>query len=309
MRALGTRALIAALLVAAAAPASAHDFWLYPKTHVPEKPGTVEIRIFLGMLHDVSEMERRPAHFKRFEAHGAAGVIDTQGRAGAKPGGFLDLPANDIYTLIYESRHGYIRLDAEKFTRYLADEGLPQILSERLRRGETDKPGDEGFARYVKALIKVGDADTGYDRRIGMQSELVALTNPFVGGRDGELMFQLWYLGKPAIGAQIDLFSIDDKDTDIKKIATAESDALGRVVFKTPPLGRYLVTGTTMRRAAPPVEADWESDWTSLTFEVQSQSGQSSAGGSSGLGRTLVFGGVLGLIALVGFARWRRRSR
>jgi hypothetical protein len=180
----GTRALIASLLglVIAAAPASAHDFWLYPKTHVPEKPGTVEIRIFLGMMHDVSEMERRPAHFKRFEAHGAAGVIDTQGRAGAKPGGFLDLPANDIYTLIYESRHGYIRLDAEKFTRYLADEGLPQILSERLRRGETDKPGDEGFARYVKALIKVGDADTGYDRRIGMQSELVALTNPFVGG-------------------------------------------------------------------------------------------------------------------------------
>lgn len=301
------RAALVVAVLAIAAPADAHDFWLYPSTHHLQAPGTVDIRIFYGLPTDIQEFERRPSHFKRFEARAGGAVVDTYGKL-TKPAGHIDLPADAIYTLYYESTYNYIELDAEKFQLYLADEGLTDILAERAQRKETTFPGNEAFARYVKALIKVGNADTGYDRKIGMASELVALRDPFAGGAGGQLEFQLWFLDKPAANAVIDLFAIDDRD--IKKIATAKSDAQGKVTFATPPIGRYMVTGTTMRRAAYPVEADWESFWTSITFEVESTAGTPTAGAPAARwGGKLVFAGVLAVLAAIAGVRFARRQK
>lgn len=285
--------------------AGAHDFWLYPTTHRQAAPGGVDLQIFLGQENDVTPLERRPAHFKRFEAHGAAGIVPTTGKSGTSPAGRVKLPAEDIYSIIYESRHGYVELPAEKFQHYLAEEGLIEILQERTRRGETAQPGSEAFARYAKALVKVGAATTGYDRKIGMPAELVATVDPFRGGEDGVLEFQLWYLGKPRAFASIELFTIGERS--LKSIATAVTDAEGRVRFANPGVGRWLVAGTVARRAAPPVEAHWESFWTSITFEVETAEPKRST--SKSWASKLVFAGVLAVLALVFLVRQRKQRR
>jgi uncharacterized GH25 family protein len=286
--------------------AGAHDFWLYPEAHRQAAPGGGEIRIFLGQENDVTELERRPAHFIRFEAHGAAGVVPTTGKSGpTSPAGRVELPAEDIYSIIYESRHGYVELPAEKFQHYLAEEGLTDILEERTRRNETAQPGSEAFARYAKALVKVGAATTGYDRKVGMPAELVATVDPFRGGDDGFLEFQLWYLGKPRAGASIELFTIGE--LSVKSVETAVSDADGRVRFANPGVGRWMVAGTVARRAAPPIEAHWESFWTSITFEVETVERERPA--STRWGSKLVFVGVLAVLAVVFLVRQRRRAR
>jgi hypothetical protein len=49
---------------------------------------------------------------------------------------------------------------------------------------------------------------------------------------------------------------------------TARSDKEGRVTFRLPRSGMWLVKAVHMIPAPPDTKADWESFWASLTFEL-----------------------------------------
>jgi uncharacterized GH25 family protein len=75
---------------------------------------------------------------------------------------------------------------------------------------------------------------------------------------------RLLYLGEPLAGAQVE--AIPAAAPRGKQVA--RSDALGRVRFRLAGRGAWLVKAVHMRRAEDPAEADWESFWASLTFEL-----------------------------------------
>jgi uncharacterized GH25 family protein len=285
--------------------AAAHDFWLYPTRHELVGPTTIDIRVCLGQPGEVDELERRPSHVKRFEAHGDR-VVPVTGAAKQTPAGRVELSGAGIHTLVYESRHSLVELAPRKFDAYLVEEGLLEIIAERERAGETDHPGIESFARYAKALVRVGGDSSGYDRRLGLTAELVATVDPFVGGEAGSLEFQLWYLDQPRAGARVDLFELDAKN--LTPIAHATTDRDGRVRFPSPGPGRWLVASTVMRRASYPIDADWESSWASLSFEVVSGDGMVRTRPAR-WSRPALVAALAAFALLVGGWYWTRRRR
>ena len=296
-------ALVCAILVAPRF-AAAHDFWLYPTTHQLEKPGAVDVRVCLGQPGEVEDLERRPSHINKFEAYGDAKPIPITGAPKASPAGRVELTGEHIYTLLYLSNFSGVELPPRKFENYLAEEGLLDVIVQREKLGEAERPGLDSYSRYAKALVRVGEAREGYDRRLGLQAELVAKVDPFVGGEAGFLEFELWYLDKLHEGALVELFKIEDKN--IVPIAKAKTDGDGRVRFVTPGVGRWMVTATTMRRATYPIEGDWESSWASLSFEVVSTEGMPATGG--GWTRKLVIAALgTAFIALAGWHLLRGR--
>jgi uncharacterized GH25 family protein len=314
------RLLVAVCLVVLPGQAFAHDFWLVPETHHTAKPGPLALKIWLGQPAEVTHFEPAPSQYKRWEAHGAAGKTTVRLGTGDNDA-TVELPAEDVYSIIYESRHNYVELEPDKFRAYLEKEGLFDIIEDRKRSNQDKLPGQEGFARYVKALVRVGNATAGFDRKIGMPAEIVALADPFAGGADGKLVFQLWYLGAPRENALMELFSIDETDFKIKSHGMVKTDKDGKFSFPSPGRGRWMVTGTVMRRAAYPVQADWESFWTSLSFQIESfappapavvlpaaaDSTVPAASGSSWLPKVIVFVVVLFAIAVVGVLKLRKR--
>jgi uncharacterized GH25 family protein len=298
------RRLILVLVALAARPAAAHDFWLFPDTH-DTGPATVPVRVEVGSILEVDEIERRPEHIKRFEALGPTGVIAATGVPAKSPAGYVALTDPGIYSVIYESGHSLVELEPRRFDNYLAEEGLLEIIADRERRGEAEKLGRDSFSRYAKALIRVGGARDGFDRRTGMATELVALVDPFVGGADGSLAFELWYAGQPKPNAQVDLFAVEQ--TKIRLVASARTGAEGRVTFATPGLGRWMVAATGMRRASPPLEGDWESSWASLTFQVVTLEGASSKRSSKPI--ALAAATATAALLLAGWWLWKRRAK
>jgi len=101
-------------------------------------------------------------------ATGAASVTDlrwTAASAGAiAVAAAVPLGAPGLAVIGYRSQRTAITLEAEKFEKYLADEGLDGVLKARKTRGEQDKPGNEVYSRCAKSLIAVdGTGKSGFD--------------------------------------------------------------------------------------------------------------------------------------------------
>jgi uncharacterized GH25 family protein len=262
-----------ALALACATDLSAHDLWIEPSGFTPP-PGTrLAVRLRIGQLFQGDPFPRDPALLVRFAMIGerspgggaAAGETPIPGVPGTDPAGFLVTGSPGLYQLVYASRHAAVELEAAKFEKYLADEGLEKIAAQRARRGQSTAPAKEIYSRCAKSLIAVGgDAGTGYDRVLGLTLELVPERNPYALAPGQELLVRLLYGGAPLAGAKVAALS---KDQPSRQVA-ARTDAQGRVRLPLAGAGIWLVKAVHMIAAPPGSGADWESFWASLTFAV-----------------------------------------
>jgi uncharacterized GH25 family protein len=269
------RHLIAACLLLAA-PAAAHDYWLAPSAHQVASGAPVSIRMFVGWEEEVDELPRSNHRIVRFDGLFGTTVTPVAGKQGAQPAGQITFTGKGVATVVYQSTHTTIELLGPKFEHYLVEEGLDDIAAERAKLGVTQSPGRESYARYVKTLVTVDGGDEGWNRKVGLPAELVAVTDPRAGGT---AQFQLLFEDKPRANARVDIFQIEAKR--LHSIAHARTDADGKVSLAIPSDGVWLV-GTTLMRAAPPalgLEGDWESFWVSIQFETASVKAAKKSGG------------------------------
>ncbi|MCA1580498.1 MAG: DUF4198 domain-containing protein [Acidobacteria bacterium] len=83
-------------------------------------------------------------------------------------------------------------------------------------------------------------------------------------GAGSPMKFRLLYEDKPLAGALVKAICRDDPD----KTVTARSGKDGGVSIRLPRRGVWLVEAVHMVAAPKGVDADWESIWTSVTFEI-----------------------------------------
>ena len=243
----------------------AHDLWIEPSAFMPA-PGTrLAVRLFIGQLFRGDVFPRDPKYMVRFAVIGPGGESPIPGVPDTDPAGFLVTGRPGLYELVYTSRHASVELDAARFEKYLAEEGLDQISALRARRGQSAAPGKELYSRCAKSLIAVGgDAGSGHDRVLGLTLELVPETNPYMLAAGQELAVRLLYRGQPLAGAKV---AAVPKDQPASQVA-ARTDAHGRVRLRLAGAGVWLIKAVHMIAAPPGSGADWESFWASLTFAL-----------------------------------------
>jgi uncharacterized GH25 family protein len=252
--------------VLAAEAAAAHDFWIEPSTFRPA-PGeefTVALRVgehFRG--EPVPRDERRIKKFFLVENRGESPI---PGLPGSDPAGFAKSDGPGVIAIGYRSDRSPVTLEAAKFEKYLTDEGLEAVIAERARRGESEKPGREVFSRSVKSIVVSGPRRRDYDRTLGLDFEIVVKSDPaaWKPGGNPPMRFQVLSDGKPLAGALVKAISRDDSE----KTVTARSGRSGEVSLVLPRKGVWLVEAVRMTRAPKDVDADWESVWASVTFEI-----------------------------------------
>ena len=256
-------AVLAALL--GAAPLAAHDFWIEPSRYAAAPGEPLALRLRVGEAFAGEALPRDPAHLARFTAVGPQVELAVSGIDGGEPAGFLDAPAG-AYVVVYGSHPGELRLEAPKFARYLAEEGLEGIQLERERRGEAGEPVRERFSRCAKALVRLGAEADGavFAQPVGLELELVPEADPTRPPRGGELAFRLLHGGKPLAGVLVTAVSGLRPATRV----AARTDAAGRVLLPIAGPGPWLVRSVHMVRPPAGSGADWESLWASLTFEI-----------------------------------------
>jgi uncharacterized GH25 family protein len=256
--------LAAGLLIATTVRLAAHDFWIQPSAFRPRIGALVGLQLLVGQDMIGDPVPRDPAAVKEFVVASGSHQKAVPGRDGGNPAGIIRVEAPSLLVVGYQSYPRSIDLAPDKFDQYLGEEGLDAIRSLAIASKKSDRPAHERYSRCAKSLLLSGaPAKTDGDRTLGLTLELVAERNPYLTPPGQPLPFELTYEGKPQTGALV--IAVNERDPSRKM--SARSDRAGRVVFTFPVGGAWLVKAVHMIPSKSP-DADWESFWASLTFEL-----------------------------------------
>ena len=254
--------IVAALLMFNIVSASAHEFWIAPQRYTVEPGAQIVSELRVGQMLRGTKFPFLSSSFKAFTVTARNDTRDVKGIEGDIPA--LSYVANEpgLHIIAYHSTANKISYNSwEKFQKYLAYEGLEEIIKVHQARNLPDSNFKEAYIRCAKTLVQVGpvgkqDKDTAR----GLPLELIAEDNPYARGLE-TMMVTLLRSGKPVVGRQVALFRYDGTVT--RNLVT--TDAQGQVAIPIAGGGTFLLNAVDLQPAGDS-EVVWESHWASLSF-------------------------------------------
>ncbi len=158
-----------------------------------------------------------------------------------------------------------IELKPEQVHEYLEEIGATSAL---LKEWKEMKPQRwrELYAKHQKTFVRVGHPpaeDKSWSEPVGVALEIVPEQDPTALRAGEEFVVRVLKDGKPFPD-----FPLNAVAGGATKGETRRTDSEGRVTFRLEKAGPWLLRGTEVRRSTR-AEADWESDFTTLTLEVK----------------------------------------
>lgn len=214
----------------------------------------------------------------------------------------FDTGAPGTYVAGVSTRTRDFDLAADKFNDYLKHDGVLDELERRTAAGELDKDARERYSKHVKTIFQVGEARSDdWSAELGYPIEFVPLANPYsvhAGEslplkllRNGEPMNeQLVYVGmraadqgqghSHAAGEGHDHDHDETADHDHQAGTTQlRTDANGRIEVPITADGIWFLRTIHIEQLTEPGMTH-ESNWATLTFQVDHGQPHSHAAGS-----------------------------
>lgn len=243
---------------------SAHDTWIAPNRFVGARGDTIELQMTSGMEFPKLDTAIKPDrvaravvrlgdHTARMAAHSAEHSLVFAAR----------LPANGVATIAIELAPKAIELTPAQVTEYFDEIGADAELRRQWNDRPEPKRWREIYTKHAKTFVRVGRADDSWKEPSGLSLEFIPLNDPTSLQVGGTLPVRLLENEKPLadfpVGVVHEAFS---RGTILK------TDGDGRVTIPLLRSGRYLLRATHLRPANQS-DADWISDFTTLTVNVQ----------------------------------------
>ena len=265
VRGLSLTVVLSGVVLALTAPVAAHDFWIEPTTYAPAIGTVVGIRARVGDGFLGDPVPRSADLLEALVVEDSAGRRPLVGRDGSDPAGVMRVAATGLHVVGYHGKPSRVELPADKFNKYLAEEGLERVAAARVQMKQSGAGARELFTRCAKTLVLAGDLRAGqHDRSLGCALELVAERNPYAMREGQSLPVRLTYDGQAVEGA---LVVAMNRQRPSEKVS-ARSDRDGRVRLLLPAGGVWLIKAVHMVPAPVTANADWASFWASLTFDL-----------------------------------------
>jgi hypothetical protein len=179
------------------------------------------------------------------------------------------------YVIAVGTRPRTVRLKGEDFEAFLEEEHLESVSREREAQGEGGQAVVERYAKWAKAIVDVGDPKEGdaapWTAPVGQTIEIVPLDHPNRVVPGGSLRFRVLYQGSPLAGAPIEGARAGGAAEG--GILSAVTDDAGEASVTLPSAGRWYVRAIHYVRVQDDPELQWESFWSTLSFEVQAPTG------------------------------------
>ena len=250
-------------------PSSAHEFWLEPSDFQPKVGDVVTVDLVIGTHFYGFSSPYTPDEIAAFGLIDAAGNTPITGRFGDMPAGQFVVAQVGLSLLYHQTTPSYVTYTKpEKFISFAVEKGFADVAARYQKQTAENFRLVEKYRRFAKSLIMVGPA-SGQDQLLGLEMELVALTNPYKQSVSKEFTVAVYESGVPRPGAQVTVF-IRHTPSDVeKKIIIA--DERGRVHLSLLPGRHYLFDSVKLQpiKDSDPIKnAEWESLWAALTFAV-----------------------------------------
>lgn len=245
----------------------AHDLWLLPPdSAVVGKP--VVIRAHSGDQFPQSEHAPDTANFAKRSVRlpdGSDAAVEASGTKDLS--GLMQFTPNTpgVHIVSVVTRPRIIQLEADKFNAYLVSDGLPHIYLLRSKEKSLDKPGVERYSKSPKLLLKIGEGKGDPCKPLDLPLEIVPLRDPFKSKVGDTLPVRVLLQGKALADANLGWDWPDESGE--RPRGTARTDAKGEALIPLARGGLFTIRLTHMTRPKA-ADYEWESFWTTVTFEV-----------------------------------------
>lgn len=263
---LRSAALFVALSGVMAGAGQAHDSWLEPKAFQTPAGVPVPVTFFVGHHGEQrsAKLMPRPAWLLSMLDYGPRGATDLLTVKEFRQQSALRYTVPGTHVIALATGDFSHAMNAAEFPAYMEEEGLASAQAAWKRAPVRSGKVREKYRRYAKALVQVGATPTpgAATRRLGQELEIVPAANPLMLRAGDPLRATIWFAGRPLRGALVTLGSLDrPKDP----LVPVRSDAAGKVTFRMPASGRWMlnvVWSVPSRRTV----TDFETRFSSLTF-------------------------------------------
>lgn len=288
-------ALSLATLSFGVAPALSHEFWIEPEKYQINSDDTLRAGLRNGQMFKGARLPYFDNRIRRFETIQGATIQGATiqggqptpyvGRMGDMPALVLEDLQPGLLIALHETTPDQITYKTwEKFASFAANQGFGDIQAKHSQRGLPDSGFVERYSRHTKLLVAV-DHGKGADRAFGLETEFVALQNPYTLDPGPEFApepapepgalpvsapvhvpVQLFYQGAPRAFAQVEIFARAPDGMVQSSLTTTDARGLLQVPVRA--RHSYLLNAVVLR----PVEGDakvvWETLWASMVFAV-----------------------------------------
>ena len=253
-------------LLQTAAPVLAHEFWIEPKEYQVESGAPVIADLRNGERFKGSVQAYFDKRTARFDLITAQGNTPYTGRMGDIPALQSVAGENGLLIVVHQTEPSTLTYPKwEKFLKFAAHKDFKDIESRHIARGVPKTGFKESYSRFAKSLVAVGSG-TGEDVATGMETEFVALTNPYTTSPQDGVAVQLLYHGAPRPDAQIEVF--ERKPDGSVLITLQRSDAEGKAIIPVVAGHDYLLDAVVLRPMPEGAAQVWETLWAALSFSV-----------------------------------------
>ena len=260
------RRLLPALLVCclAAKAASSHEFWIEPTEYQVESGTALTANLRNGQKFSgvaLAYFEKRTARFDLIRGQEVTGLA---GRMGDVPALQSEATGDGLAVIVHQTMPSTLTYkDWDKFAAFAAHKDFADIATRQDARDLPRSGFTESYTRFAKALVGVG-ASKGSDVVTGMETEFVALSNPYTDDLRSGLAVRLLYQGTPRAAAQVEVFEKAPDGT--VKIELLRTNAAGEVTIPVRSGSEYLLDAVVLRPAPDADPAVWETLWAALTL-------------------------------------------
>jgi hypothetical protein len=249
-------------------PVLAHTLYLLPsKFHVMKEERLV-FSIHNGDAFPASEDAVAPERIQDVQLIGPSGstAISNFQRLGKAVHAVVPIEQEGTLWLAIRTKPNFLQLEAPKFEQYLRDEGLEHAIVWRAQHGESAKPSKERYTKYAKSLILSGTPDEGWKRTIGLPLEFVPEADPSRLTPGATLPVRVLWRGQPAKGLRVEKAWATGGKNGIEIVG--RTDAEGRIQVPFEKAAKWRLHTVAIEPVANDPEANWESYWATLTFEL-----------------------------------------
>nr|WP_295313534.1 DUF4198 domain-containing protein [Roseobacter sp.] len=251
-------------------PALAHEFWIEPQQYQVESGNELVADLKNGENFEGVSLGWFEKNFSRFEIVSGNEVMPVPGRAGDFPAMAVEAPGEGLVIILHETTPASLKYNEwQKFLNFAEHKGFDTAEARHIENGWPQEGFRESYTRHAKALVAVGDG-AGSDRAFGLETEIVALANPYDAGFDGRMPVRVHYQGAPRAGAQVEVF--DRAPDGSVTVSLAQTDEAGEAEIAVTPGHDYLLDAVVLRESPKAGTAEdapvWETLWAALTFSV-----------------------------------------